>query len=853
MANLVLKTNTTGNDVSLELVRGSSYVDWRIINTSGNLHMQANWSTKKVDYYDVLKLDYNSGNAWLKGNTSVDSLTIRKNDLGAHIAFSRGDFNYITTPANGVVAFVMNGQDCSATTPSLIITEGSLYPGTVNAVALGTATKNWSNTHTRKVTSSSTLTITPGSTLYLDSGTDTSILFRQGGTEAARFNTDGNLQIKNKIVPSSNNTSDIGTSTLRWKNIYATDFTGHLAGNADTATLATRVIVTPGTSDIERSIVVDSGSETGQHLYHAADVTVNYAKKTVTAPGGFIGNATTATALATSRQINGTNFNGTSNITTAKWGTARNIYIADAYAANTSDAVSVDGSANATLKLPQNLKIGLLDTNLKSASVMTNGVGTTGYYYNIATATANVQTSNFDTALTLLVTGYYDSTARMDGIVKAHMRWNNGKTTPSTVYLEWLVNSPNINPDDFYFTYKIDGDYNITLNLYVYISGSWKSYCFTKLVEHAWGRNSNRFAWTLRNVEWVSGGSNFLSAIPTDEIQTQSIIRAISNNAASASTIAVTNTTPGSATTYYPLYSTGLTGNQTVRANADFYYYDTGSASYLNVGNSNMGAITLHDGSSHYVNLVPANFAANRTLTIPEVGKDATIFTDAGGTINGMVNITYNSSDTAAATSGSGCFIIGPKTGGHLSMDVNEIQAKADGTTAGTLHLNYDGGPVLIGSGGVTVSGALAVGSTITAEDKITAPSFVGRLGRVRSYSAAADVDAALSSCGAQLEFSTTSAAGTSLNNDGVLLTLGYSTSWGAQIFVDDGSGQPPTMALRSRSASTAWGDWYKVITSGGGTINSGSLTITTGSKLVLPVRAASYTSSTAGEIWIVA
>ena len=320
MANLVLKTNTTGNDVSLELVRGSSYVDWRIINTSGNLHMQANWSTKKVDYYDVLKLDYNSGNAWLKGNASVDSLTIRKNDLGAHIAFSRGDFNYITTPANGVVAFVMNGQDCNATTPSLIITEGSLYPGTANAVALGAATKNWSNTHTRKVTSSSTLTITPGSTLYLDSGTDTSILFRQGGTEAARFNTDGNLQIKNKIVPSSNNTSDIGTSTLRWKNIYATDFTGHLAGNADTATLATRVVIAAGTDDIERPIVVNSGSATGQHLWHAADVTVNQVKKTVTAPGGFIGNADTATQFASATTVALTGaVTGTSSASTRGW------------------------------------------------------------------------------------------------------------------------------------------------------------------------------------------------------------------------------------------------------------------------------------------------------------------------------------------------------------------------------------------------------------------------------------------------------------------------------------------------------------------------------------------------------
>mgnify|MGYP000550269321 CR=1 FL=1 len=36
---------------------------------------------------------------------------------------------------------------------------------------------------------------------------------------------------------------------------------------------------------------------------------------------------TTATTLQTIRTINGTNFNGSANITTANWGTARNIGI----------------------------------------------------------------------------------------------------------------------------------------------------------------------------------------------------------------------------------------------------------------------------------------------------------------------------------------------------------------------------------------------------------------------------------------------------------------------------------------------------------------------------------------------
>ena len=75
--------------------------------------------------------------------------------------------------------------------------------------------------------------------------------------------------------------------------------------------------------------------------------------------GTIYGNATSANKLSTARTINGTSFDGTANITTANWGTARNIYIADNSATNTGPAVSVNGSANATLKLPATIKASL--------------------------------------------------------------------------------------------------------------------------------------------------------------------------------------------------------------------------------------------------------------------------------------------------------------------------------------------------------------------------------------------------------------------------------------------------------------------------------------------------------------
>ena len=66
-----------------------------------------------------------------------------------------------------------------------------------------------------------------------------------------------------------------------------------------------------------------------------------------------------ATQLLTARTINGTSFNGTSNIVTSYWGTARNIAIASSNGGGAGAATSVNGSANVTLKLPATITAAL--------------------------------------------------------------------------------------------------------------------------------------------------------------------------------------------------------------------------------------------------------------------------------------------------------------------------------------------------------------------------------------------------------------------------------------------------------------------------------------------------------------
>lgn len=100
-------------------------------------------------------------------------------------------------------------------------------------------------------------------------------------------------------------------------------------------------------------------------------------KDYITADSDITGNANTATTLQTARTINGTSFNGSQNITTANWGTARNISISDNDGTNTGTAVSVNGSKAVTLKLPATIKASL-SGNATTATTATTANKTKG-------------------------------------------------------------------------------------------------------------------------------------------------------------------------------------------------------------------------------------------------------------------------------------------------------------------------------------------------------------------------------------------------------------------------------------------------------------------------------------------
>lgn len=115
------------------------------------------------------------------------------------------------------------------------------------------------------------------------------------------------------------------------------------------------------------------------------------------------GNAGTATKLEESKTINGTNFDGSSNITTANWGTARTITIGN-------KDKSVNGSANVSWTLDE---IGAFPS---TGGILSSGVGIVNTYgeawFDIGANDTYVYNKNSNKSLQLKHTGelVYDET-----------------------------------------------------------------------------------------------------------------------------------------------------------------------------------------------------------------------------------------------------------------------------------------------------------------------------------------------------------------------------------------------------------------------------------------------------------
>lgn len=129
--------------------------------------------------------------------------------------------------------------------------------------------------------------------------------------------------------------------------------------------------------------------------------------------------ATSATKLQTARTINGTNFDGTGNITTANWGTARNIQIGNT-------AKSVNGSGNVSWCLSE---IGAAASNHTHSYLPLSGGTVTGHIipngaYNLGSAS--------NPWVDVIVKGSFINTVSSGG--EGYFAFSNGSKFTTAIY-----------------------------------------------------------------------------------------------------------------------------------------------------------------------------------------------------------------------------------------------------------------------------------------------------------------------------------------------------------------------------------------------------------------------------------
>ena len=250
------------------------------------------------------------------------------------------------------------------------------------------------------------------------------------------------IYVGGNLNPLVTNTKTLGTSDYKWKNVYATAFTGNLTGNADSATkwkdarkfsisdsdashTGTQVSV-DGSQDyvlplpvtIKASIVghasedlsLSGGTMTGDinlnnHYLKGENTSTNHAifpgasgqdHQDFYEYGGvwnfYQSRSGTNTLLA---KIDSTGIHANAD-SASKWATARNFAVADSDASHTGEAVSVDGTDNVTLKLPSTIKASLAG-NATTATTATNATNLLAYAGNEVTIGANSATAGAST------------------------------------------------------------------------------------------------------------------------------------------------------------------------------------------------------------------------------------------------------------------------------------------------------------------------------------------------------------------------------------------------------------------------------------------------------------------------
>ena len=139
-----LYINGNSNKAFVKFLSGTTSLGGLGFNAANKPIWVTGDSTEDVD------LLYAGCNATVKTLTITD--TSNSSTTSGHLKFSRGSYNYISAPANGIIGFCVNGATTGASANcELVIQDGSINPGTTNVTSLGTSSLKWSDIYSIKV------------------------------------------------------------------------------------------------------------------------------------------------------------------------------------------------------------------------------------------------------------------------------------------------------------------------------------------------------------------------------------------------------------------------------------------------------------------------------------------------------------------------------------------------------------------------------------------------------------------------------------------------------------------------------------------------------------------------------